>query len=54
MNHRFGDMNRFATVNMAVILRDVNKVFWVETNKYFPDRQAWGGSNGLEPCHFVA
>jgi hypothetical protein len=36
MNHRFGDTNRFAAVNMAVILPNVNKVFWVETNKYFP------------------
>ena len=30
MNHRFGDMNRFAAVNMAVILHGLNRVFCVD------------------------
>jgi hypothetical protein len=44
-------MDWFANLTMVVILHCLNKVFWVETGKSFPDRWAWGGRNGLEPSY---
>jgi hypothetical protein len=44
-------MSWFANVTIAVILRGLNKVFWVERGTFFPDRLLWSGRNGLAPSY---